>query len=103
MYNINVGSIVTIIDESYMLSVDGCYIKDSTELSKGFFIVLEINKPFPTKETDSKFLIYQNNCKIKNISTGKEWYCSRLNIKADNAYNYKLEIVPESYMLVRIK
>lgn len=93
-HNLRVGSFVMIKDGSYMVNVDEFAEETSTSdgirvgLSKDLWEVKVINQPSPTGRSLTDTLVYQNNCKIRNLQNGDEFYCSLLNIQP-----YKLEAI----------
>lgn len=79
---IKLGTLVIFIDNSYATDIKGN--KALPSFDEGIFRVIDNNKPFLTNRTGSIPSICSpiNNIKVRNIYTGKVYFCSNLNLQS---------------------
>lgn len=76
-----IGSIVFFTDNSYVVNELGKSAYPTLDGGLGLFKIIDANKPFPTDNKHSHDTCLPiNNIKVRDIVTGKIYYCSNINI-----------------------
>lgn len=75
----NIGDIVKIVDNSYIIDESGNPAHPILTEKDCVYQIIDGNKPFPSDKGMLEIIIPINNMKIRNLNTGSIYYCSPVN------------------------